>query len=52
MRSLGAILSLNQGIKTNPEGLLNQVNLIGRAIYDKTGDLEDLVDLNRFVFDA
>lgn len=52
MRSLGAILSLNQGIKTNPEGLLNQVNLIERAIYDKTGDLEDLVDLNRFVFDA
>ena len=30
----------------------NQVNLIERAIYDKTGDLEDLVDLNRFVFDA
>lgn len=52
MRSLGAILSLNQGIKTNPEGLLNQVNLIERAIYDKTGDLEDLVDLNKFVFDA
>lgn len=52
MRSLGALLSLNQGIKTNPEGLLNQVNLIERAIYDKTGDLEDLVDLNRFVFDA
>lgn len=52
MRSLGAILSLNQGIKTNPEGLLNQVNLIERAIYDKTGDLEDLVDLNRFVFDT
>ena len=52
MRSLGAILSLNQGIKTNPEGLLNQVNLIERAIYDKTGDLEDLVDLTKFVFDA
>lgn len=50
MRTLGAILSLNQGIKTNPEGLLNQVNLIERAIYDKTGDLEDLVDLNKFVF--
>lgn len=51
MRSLGAILSLNQGIKTNPEGLLNQVNLIERAIYDKTGDLDDLVDLTKFVFD-
>lgn len=51
MRILGAILSLNQGIKTNPEGLLSQVNLIERAIYDKTKNLEDLVDLNKFVFD-
>ena len=51
MRILGQLLSLNQGIKTNIEDLLKQVNLIERAIYNKTGNLNDLVDLNRFVFD-
>ena len=51
MRRLGSILSLNQGIKTNSEGLLNQVNLIERAVYDITGDQEDLINLSKFVFD-
>lgn len=51
MRRMGSILSLNQGIKTNSEGLLNQVNLIERAIYDITGDQEDLINLSKFVFD-
>lgn len=50
MRRLGSILSLNQGIK-NSEGLLNQVNLIERAIYDITGEQEDLINLSKFVFD-
>lgn len=51
MRRLGSILSLNQGIKTNSEGLLNQINLIERAIYDITGEQEDLISLSKFVFD-
>lgn len=51
MRRLGSILSLNQGIKTDPEGLLRQVNLIERAIYDITGDKNDIIDINKFVFD-
>lgn len=51
MRRLGSILSLNQGIKTNSEELLNQINLIERAIYDITGEQEDLINLSKFVFD-
>lgn len=51
MRRLGSILSLNQGIKTNSEGLLNQINLIERAIYDITNNQEDLINLSKFVFD-
>lgn len=51
MRLLGSIFSLNQGIKTKPDELLNQINSIERAIYNKTGKIEDLVDLQRFVFD-
>lgn len=51
MKILGRILSLNQGIKTNPDGLLAQVNHIERAVYKETGDLEDLIDLTKFAFD-
>lgn len=51
MRRLGSIFSLNQGIKTDIEGLLRQVNLIERAIYDTTEDLEDIIDLVKFAFD-
>lgn len=51
MRRLGSIFSLNQGIKTDPEGLLRQVNLIERAIYDVTGDQNDIIDINKFAFD-
>ena len=51
MRRLGSIFSLNQGVKTDTEGLLRQVNLIERAVYDKTGDLEDLIDITKFAFD-
>ena len=51
MRRLGSILSLNQGIKTNSERLLNQINLIERAIYDITENQEDLINLQKFVFD-
>ena len=42
MRRLGSIFSLNQGVKTDTEGLLRQVNLIERAVYDKTGDDSEL----------
>lgn len=51
MYILGQILSLNQGIKTSIDEILNQINLIERAIYNKTGKLEDLVDLTKFAFD-
>lgn len=51
MRRLGSIFSLNQGIKNDPEGLLRQVNLIERAIYDITKDEKDLIDINKFAFD-
>lgn len=51
MRRLGSIFSLNQGIKTDPEGLLRQVNLIERAVYDITGDAKDIIDINKFAFD-
>ncbi len=51
MRRLGSIFSLNQGIKNDPEGLLRQVNLIERAVYDITEDEKDLIDINKFAFD-
>lgn len=51
MRRLGSIFSLNQGIKNDPEGLLRQVNLIERAIYDITEDEKDIIDINKFAFD-
>lgn len=51
MRRLGSIFSLNQGIKSDPEGLLRQVNLIERAVYDITKDKKDLIDINKFAFD-
>ena len=51
MRRLGSIFSLNQGIKNDPEGLLRQVNLIERAVYDITKDEKDLIDINKFAFD-
>ena len=51
MRRLGSIFSLNQGIKSDPEGLLRQVNLIERAVYDITKEEKDLIDINKFAFD-
>lgn len=51
MRRLGSIFSLNQGIKTDPEGLVTQMNLIERAIYDESGDTDDLIDIEKFAFD-
>lgn len=51
MKRLGNILSLNQGIKTDPEGLLYQVNLIEHAIYDITGNEFDVIDITKFAFD-
>ena len=51
MRRLGSIFSLNQGIKTNNEDMLNQIDLIEKAIYDITEDPADIIDLQQFVFD-
>lgn len=51
MKTLGQILSLNQGIKTTSDDFVTQLNNLRRAIYNKTGDLEDIVDLVKFVFD-
>lgn len=51
LKTLGAIYSLNQGVKTDPEGLLRQVNYIERAIYDKTNDVNDIIDIVKFAFD-
>ena len=51
MKLLGQILSLNQGLKTSSDEFLKQINNLRRAIYDKTGILEDLVDLTKFAFD-
>lgn len=51
MKRLGSIFSLNQGIKNDPEGLLRQVNLIERAVYDITEDEKDIIDINKFAFD-
>ena len=51
MRRLGQMVGLNQGIKTSSETFLNQINLVERAIYDITGDLNDMINLHNFVFD-
>ena len=51
MKTLGQVLSLNQGIKTTSSDFLTQINNLRRAIYNKTGDLEDIVDLTKFAFD-
>lgn len=51
MKRLGAILGLNQGIKTDPEGLLKQVNLISNAIFDQTENINDKIDIYQFAFD-
>ena len=51
MKTLGQILSLNQGIKTTSDDFVKQINNLRRAIYNKTNNLEDLVDLSKFAFD-
>lgn len=51
LKLLGRIYSFNQGIKTDPEGLLGQVKLIERCVYDITGKDEDLIDIKKFAFD-
>ena len=51
MRVLGSLLSLNQGVKTDLEGLVRQIELIEKAIYNKTENANDLIDLQRFAFD-
>lgn len=49
MRTLGAILSLNQGLKTDQDSILRQISLIENALKERGGDHE--VDLTKFAFD-
>lgn len=51
LKTLGQILGLNQGIKTKPDELITQLNNLRHAIYNKTNNLEDIVDLTKFVMD-
>lgn len=55
MRIMGSIFSLNQGIDTDLDGFLHQVNLIERAIYDrkdkKSRSENDIIDIVKFVSD-
>lgn len=51
MKILGQLFSLNQGLKNSTDEITTQINNIERAIYNKTGNLEDLIDLSRFAFD-
>lgn len=51
MKTLGQILGVNGGIKTDYEGLINQINRIERVISNQTNRFEDIIDLTKFVFD-
>lgn len=51
MKILGQLFGLNKGLKTSPDELSKQINNIERAIYNHTGNQEDLIDLSRFAFD-
>lgn len=51
LKLIGQIFGLNQGIKTNSSDLLLQINNLRYAIYNKTENLEDIVDLSKFAFD-
>lgn len=51
LRRLTDILSINQGIKTEQDKYIRQINLIERCIYDETGIAEDIIDLYKFAFD-
>lgn len=51
MKILGQLFGLNQGLKTSTDEFLKQINNIERAIYNKTNDLKDLINLTKFAFD-
>ena len=51
MKILGQLFGLNKGLKTSPDELSSQINNIERAIYNHTGNQEDLINLTRFAFD-
>lgn len=51
MRTLGQLLGINQGIKTKADEFIKQVQIIERAIYDKTKDPKDIINLTQFVMD-
>ncbi len=52
MKTLGQILGLNGGIATDYEGLTKQIDRIEEVIYKQSHDLEDIIDLSKFVFDS
>lgn len=51
MKILGQLFGLNKGLKTSPDELSSQINNIERAIYNHTGNQEDLINLTKFAFD-
>lgn len=50
MRVLGQLLGLNKGLKATSDEFINQVNNIERAIFNKSGQERDLIDLTQFAF--
>lgn len=51
-KKLGQILGINQGIKTDVPGYIQQLRNIKDLIYNETGEIEDKIDLEKFVFDS
>lgn len=50
LKTLGQVLGVNQGIKTSTDEFLTQINNLRRAIYNKTKDPKDIIDLTQFAF--
>ena len=52
MRIMGQIFSLNQGIKTDIKSFTNQLTNITHIIYNKTNNVDDIIDIVKFVENA
>ena len=51
MKTLGQILGLNGGIKTDYEGLTKQISNIEECIYKRSHKSDDIFDIIKFVYD-
>lgn len=51
-KKLGQILGINQGIRTDIPGYIQQLKNIKDLIYNETGEVEDKIDLEKFVLDS